>query len=411
MSTVTGFDDDFSKGINKNRWIGYNWQWGANNNGCIPEYIMLEQDDVVLWDGTKVGKKNVCALWGHGDLVSSTPIRPALPGVNQNGSRNVPVSRVGSCMVTKDSFSSGRYEVDCRIWNPWNGRTVQQGKAPSGTVFSAWTFHYESHNAKSGDSGGTQINPNDLQYQPSKKQGSAGGYYSTVNSEIDAPEIGVSGAYGEANFNTWLSEIEYDIKVGAFPNALLDGRYHRFAWEWRNKSQVLTGVTDNQVAMANGYHRIAVAGVFPQYQSLPLVKKSDGKWYVLLGQDCKFYADGVLIRSTTLVSPVSARLVIGNWFASWAGAANWEFCKFTIHRVMITPYNMDGDVYLQRETSVSPSVIIPGSVDLPLQVSETANKENENADANVDAKVLVCSDEFAEEYRRFRESFSKSGRR
>jgi hypothetical protein len=230
-------------------------------------------------------------------------------------------------------------------------------------VFSAWTFHYETHRAKAGDSAGNQLNPADLQYQPALKQGSAGAYYSVVNSEIDAPEYGIAGNYNEANYNTWLTEMKYDIKSLRNVRPILDGRYHRYSFRWANQAVPLPGLKSTQVTMANGYLRINAAGVFPAYQGYAVVRNADGTYSAIVGKSVSFYMDGQLLRTTSLCSAVPARFVIGNWFANWAGAANWEYCKFTIARVAITPSNSN-DLYLQKELSPAPLARIPGSIQL-----------------------------------------------
>lgn len=356
-----GFDDDFSRGINSNMWGCYAFQWGAGNNGCVPEYVRLQQDRVVMWDGTDKGTKNVVALWGHGDKITSTPIIPAVAGITQGGARNRPVTRVGSCMVSREYYGVGTYEVDAKVWWPTTGTTAVQGP-PAGTVFSAWTFHYEEHRAAPGDTYGTRINPNDLLYQPQYKQGAAGAYYSTMNSEIDAPEMGVSGRYNSANFNTWITETKYDIKELPFPTSIVDGRYHRFSWAWRNKAVPLPNLRDDQVGMAAGYYRIKVDGVYPEYVGFALQKRSDGKYYAIVGEAVDFYVDGKFIRtSTTNICPAQARIIIGNWFASWAGPANWEFCRFTIARVGFTPPTANDVVVKQNMNGIA---TIPGSTPL-----------------------------------------------
>jgi hypothetical protein len=364
--------DTFANGVRDEIWGAYHTGWGNGNNGVVKEYILPEQDEVILWNGTSIGKRNVVALYGHGERTSSSPLIPVVAGVNRAGSRNLPVTRVGSCMVTRASYGSGRYEFDVKIWPVFNGKNVVPGP-PSGTVFSAWTFGYEEHRARPGDVSGQQLNPADLQYQPRFKQGGPGAYYCTMNSEIDGPECGVAGGWTalddsgkprcKGNFNTWMTEEHYDVLECHFPN-VLDGRYHRYAFTWENQSIPLPDLKPTQVTKQNGYLRINTLGVYPQYQGFAIVETEPNKFSAVVGKEVKFYVDGEFIRSTTLVNAVPAQLVIGNWFASWAGPANWEFCKFTVSRVAIYPKN-ENDLYLQVQSDGSYLPSIPGSVKAP----------------------------------------------
>jgi hypothetical protein len=307
-----------------------------------------------MWNGQYIGRRAVAAVYGHGDLVSANSIMPPVTGPGRG------VTRVGACLVSKDYFASGTYEVDVKFWPPWVGTAPRPSSvAPSGSVFCVWTFAWQKHDAASGDTTGDRLNPADLQYQPSKKQGTPGGHYSTVNSEIDAPEFGSQGSFTNAKFNTWQTETVSDVKSLKVPVNVMDGRYHRFSFVWETEAILLPNLKDSQVTLQNGNYRINVLGVYPEYQGAAIAKGTDGKYYAKVGKKVSFFVDGNLVRESSICSPVAARLVIGCWFPTWAGPAAWDFCKFTVARVSVSPSNSPGDVYNERETVVTPTAPVP----------------------------------------------------
>lgn len=103
-----GFYDDFSHGIDPNRWILVNKQWGGNNGGVIAENIhWVPQSDHHL------------ELIGHGNNYQGS-----IRGIN--GSK----IRVGAAIATRGYYASGIFSV-CAKTSP-----------ELGAVNALWLFHY-----------------------------------------------------------------------------------------------------------------------------------------------------------------------------------------------------------------------------------------------------------------------------
>eukprot|EP00762_Andalucia_godoyi_P007315 ANDGO_01514.mRNA.1 hypothetical protein len=349
-----GFVDDFSSGISTSRWRCYEKVWGKGNNGCVMEYLDMDTQKVVMYDGTDLGNKNCVVIWSHGEQFSSSSAKKAVPGVRRVSggfARDAPASRVGSCLVSADSFCSGEYKVDLKFESPTLGSQVVPG-APRGMLFSVWTFHYEEHRAGSNPA---ILNQSDLQYSPADL--TTGTNYSTVNSEIDAPEIGAQGSWTKGLFNCYVSERRADYKTANLPSNLLDGRFHRLSFKWETELAALDGLKDSQVKSVNGYARLAVDNLFTAYQGMALIKKADGRWYAMKGKSVTFYLDNVLISKSTFCSAVAARLVIGTWFPDWAGTAPWEWARVWCSRVEYIPAKNEGDVWFQKETYPTDGIV------------------------------------------------------
>lgn len=365
MSSPDGFEELFADGLSPDRWSLYEFQWGpeGSNNGCVPEYVELARDTCILFDGTHLGEKNVVELWGHGEQTSSSPVHAVLPGVRRvlGGPvlRDAGSGRVGCCLATRDEYASCEVEADVRFWSPWSGQTQLPG-APAGAVFAMWTFHYEEHYSSS--SGGSPAEGLlDLQFQQACAQGSEStGLYSTVNSEIDCPEIGKNGDYSSALFNSYVTETKSDLASISLADVnLLDGAYHRFGFRWETQCVPLRGVSDADVECFNGHHRLRLVPRDPclaPFYGLALRRGEQGGWFACCGRRVQFSVDGRLVRESRSCSAVAARLILGIWFPQWAGPCAFEFCKVSVARVCIRPLMCDGDVFGQRETYLPPLV-------------------------------------------------------
>lgn len=333
-----GFTDDFSEGLSPDRWFLLRKHWGKGNNGVVPELVKIEKDIV---NGQE---KNVVVLYGHGDHYKGD-----IKGVQKVKSTTNPYipsesgTRVGSCLITKDYFASGTYEVVMKIEN---------NPSPSGMCTSIWAFHYEEHFAAKTDKSGTQLNPDDPQYQPRFKEGnSEDGYYSTVNSEIDTPELGHGGDYTVGWYNTYVSEVDAGAEYSKFnmPN-ILDGEYHKYTFKWETEL-VETDLTDSDVLPGSNYNYFYVANAASPHQGEPVTKKNDGKWYVHAGKCVTFLIDDKEVGANNKdISPVSARILIGVWFPNWSNPAPWEESTLKVSSVSFIPSNSDGDIYYQFES-------------------------------------------------------------
>jgi hypothetical protein len=225
-------------------------------------------------------------------------------------------------------------------------------KLPVGMSPAIWLFHYEEHYPDAMNQDGSQLNPHDPQYQPRFKEGNEQeGFYSTVNSEIDAPELGRGGDFNTGGYNTYVSEVENgaNLQQIMYHVNVADGHYHTYRVEWHTQL-VPTNLTDDQVQPQGAYY-YAIDSVSSPIQGFPVVKKADGKWYAHQGKSAIFYLDGHRVgKSVQKVSPVAARLTVGAWFPDWAGTPDWNDAKIYISDVTVVPYNEEGDVFFEPES-------------------------------------------------------------
>ena len=98
-SAKLSFSEDWSsRKIDPDKWYPLRKRWGQNNQGVVPENLSIATDTVA-------GKnQNVLVCRGHSDLYKD-PIK------GWHGRSD----RVGSTLVTKQFFASGRYEVVLKI--------------------------------------------------------------------------------------------------------------------------------------------------------------------------------------------------------------------------------------------------------------------------------------------------------
>ncbi|MGD9620215.1 MAG: family 16 glycosylhydrolase [Mycolicibacterium sp.] len=179
--------DDFSNGIDPDRWLIADKAWGGNNGGVVPA-------NVSVVDG-------IVRLAAHGDQYTGD--------VTGHGGRT---TRVGATIVTRDYYASGRYEVRARV-----PQTL-------GAASAFWSYHY-------------------IEYHPAQPE-----YWNEPNrirnSEIDwefptarddgTPNDPVSFDYARAN--TWGGKFGGEGgNVSLRPDIgelVADGEFHTYAYEW-----------------------------------------------------------------------------------------------------------------------------------------------------------------------------------
>lgn len=339
-SSYADFHEDWSQGISPKRWVLYRKVWGTNNNGVVPELVSIQKDTV---DGVQ---KNVVVLTCQGNLTNSTIM--GVKKVSGGYATGSSPQRVGAVLATTDYYASGTYDVKMKIGNPKSAPT----SPPTGMTPAIWFFHYEEHYPSPSDTTGSKINPLDPQFQPRYKEGASGSYYSTVNSEIDMPELGINSHYNTGGYTTYISEItdtHKDFNYSNFGINVMDGKYHTYRTVWHT-ALVPTALTDSQVIPRGAYYYAADSAT-SSIQGFPVIKKSDGVWYAYEGVSATFFVDGIQVGSiTTNVSPVAARLTIGGWFPTWAGVPNWDVANLYISDVTLTSSHDEGDVLYQPES-------------------------------------------------------------
>lgn len=350
-TSLSPFFEDWSQGVQPSRWYLYRKVFGTGNNGEVPELVSLETDEV---DGVV---KNVVVLTGQGNLTDSSIL--GIKRVNGQYLTGDSPQRVGAAITTVDYFASGTYEVRMKICSPNSAPEA----APVGLAPSIFTFHYEEHYPASNDRNGTQLNPADPQYQPRIRQGTRKtGFYSTVNSEIDCPELGKNGDFNNASYTCYTSEVlstNITANLANYGINLLDGEYHTYTTIW--STQLLpTALQDWQVKLHGNYY-YAYDSATSSIQGYAVVKV-DGVWHRYAGKEATFFIDGLEVGAITqTVSPISARLTILAWFPSWAGVPNWDETKIYISEVSIVPNPQPGDVLNEPESFPLDGLVSPPS--------------------------------------------------
>jgi len=179
--------DDFSTGLDPQKWLIADKAWGGDNGGVIPA-------NVEIIDG-------IVRLAAHGD--------DYVGDVTGHGGRT---TRVGATIVTRDYYASGRYEVRARV-----PQTL-------GAASAFWSYHY-------------------IEYHPSQPE-----YWTEPNrirnSEIDweFPTARDDGSQNDpvsfdyARANSWGGKFGGEGgNVSLRPDIgelVADGEFHTYAYEW-----------------------------------------------------------------------------------------------------------------------------------------------------------------------------------
>ncbi len=213
------FSDDFSNGLDASKWLIAKRQWGGSNanGGVIPQNVSISGDGVL-------------SLIGNGDLYAG-PLR----GINKNGSLRPDGKRTGACVVTKDYFASGRYEVRMKVLPHF------------GACSALWTFFYHE-TYPGGPSGPCQV----------------------VNHEIDIEQPGrPGGANSEFSFNmalcnTWEGENtgEYTTNYVDFGCPQNDGQWHTYRFDWHTNPKKVDFYVDGTLKNTCTTNVPTIAGRF-----------------------------------------------------------------------------------------------------------------------------------------------------
>ena len=164
------FFDDFSTGISSSKWAIGNQVWGVGNSGVTPSNVKLTKDNVVV-------------LQGNGDLYTGSLGK-----------------RSGSCLITREAFGPGRYEVRMKAFPRFGATTAM------------WTFYYANAGA--------------------------------INAEIDI-ELNVNDNMRQAWFTNWLSETNYRSKSMLTTTLHNDGEWHTYRFDWYTSPAKIEWYIDN----------------------------------------------------------------------------------------------------------------------------------------------------------------------
>lgn len=294
LKTEPLFDDFDGETLNAKRWLVARTQWGGKdrNGGVVPDNLYLE--------GGKLLVK------GHGDRYTG-PVK----GVQRVGGKVTSIThgrRTGACLVTRECYASGRYEVRMKV------------PKEVGVCTGLWTFNYR------------RVDPNHPEYIANDGKGKS--YIS--NHEIDIELPGRPGTktvdigYDWALLNTWVGERGMDMTAcpTKLPFEVNDGKFHTWRFDWH------TG-------------------------------DPEGKGGKVVEPRVDFYLDGQLLGTITTTVPVDAgQFWMGLWFPNqWAGEPDFGIETLEIDWVRITPFHEAGDRY--AGSRAGPSQLLLGPEDWP----------------------------------------------
>ncbi len=268
------FDDFEGETLDARKWLIARTQWGGKNanGGVVPDNIHLKPGRLIIE--------------GLGDKYIG-PVR----GVRRIGGKISPIGdgrRTGACLVTRDCYASGRYEVRMKV--PQN----------LGVCTALWTFNYN------------EVDKDHEEYIANKGQGPI--YISNHEIDIELPGRPNSTianiGYDWVLLNTWVGERDRDMTFGPtrLPFKVNDGEFHTWRFDWH------TG-------------------------------DPEGKTGKVIEPRVDFYLDGQLLRTTKTTIPIDAgHFWIGLWFPkNWAGTPDFNVETLEVDWVRITPFQEPGD--------------------------------------------------------------------
>jgi hypothetical protein len=280
-----GFYDDFSQGIDSNRWIVVNKQWGGNNGGVIGENVhwVMKPDHYL-------------ELVGHGNLYHG-PVR----GINGHK------LRVGAAIATRNYYASGIFSV-CAKTPPELGATS-----------AFWLFHY------------TELTPQDPDYKSDEDP--------IRNSEIDWETPTDNGhnseiSYRYARTNAWGGQKPGDrhyftqtIDLAPYNNGIdpnKDHLYHKYEIIWHSGNNLPDGTREPGSVTWLFAHDCNAPGI--------VVNRLNG---ISNGNDDVPYRAARFWLGIWF--PVDPKLYRGE-YTGWAGTPDFDVTSLDIKWVSITPF-------------------------------------------------------------------------
>ena len=283
--TPQGFVDHFDSGINPERWIVINKQWGGDNGGVSSQNIhWVNAPDHPL------------ELWAQGDLYQGPP----------KGAKGQTI-RVGSALATREYYASGEYAVCAKL------------PPDIGVASAFWLFHY------------LELSPDDPDFISGKSP--------IRNSEIDwelptHPDINTPISYRYAKTNAWggkkPGEDDYFtaiVDLAPFnqgKDPAQDEHYHLYEIRWRSGNTL-----PNRKVQPGSIEWLFASDC---NQPAQLVKHLSGKTGTK--DDIPYRAARFWIG---LWFPVS-KTPYENKYTGWAGTPHFKETQLLIRWVRIAPY-------------------------------------------------------------------------
>lgn len=305
-------------------WYSPRTKWGGGNHGVSPDNVRFERDAVFG------KKKNVLVCQAHGDLYDGEV-------VGYGGNK----TRVGSVIISKEFFASGRFEVVMKIGGKVRAsQGPEDPMRPSGAIPAVWTYAYRF--VKVDEALMDQFVPDVPLYNPFQKAYDGG--FNEYWSELDFPEFGKEGQFDTALYNTFLNQKHdsktYDVRP------MIDGDYHVLTTEWRTELRLMKEIKDAHVRESEGVYWIQDSSIpFETYWGSPLKKLGPDSYALYTGQRADHYLDGKKVaENRTYVPCMAAQLTLGVWLPHWAGPARWKSATVSFASVHVWQFYDEGDV-------------------------------------------------------------------
>lgn len=311
-----GFIEHWKHGIIPERWTAMNKQWGADNNGVIPENVYV--------------KDHLLVLRGLGDNYEG-PLKGVLKveGGNEEYETAENGKRTGGVLRSNEFFGSGRYEVTLKMGD-------EENPNPKGMCVALWLFAYSEH--ESGEDP-KSANPADLLYQVKYRDEDG---ISISNQEIDFPELGKDNDLNRALFSAYLTPTKKGYTTKEVMLEVNDGEFHTYAVEWRTTLFPLYDVTDRDVTEQEG--KLFITNPKNTYQGRPVHKNGTDDYSLYTGKSVVFFVDDKEVaRINKFIPFIPMQLHLGVWFPEWAGPAPWEEGRVYVSKVRAIPYRDPGD--------------------------------------------------------------------
>ena len=203
LDTANMIYDDFSNGLNTNRWVVSKKAWGNSsvsyNSGVIPENVFYNSiDKTIIF-------RSLGDFYKDNDVNYDLHNRYGYAHDGSTGGGRVyskDGTRTGGCIKTRDEFGPGRYEARFKA-------------APvEGICTAFWTFDYGSH-------GETDYNEMDFELP-------------TYISDSNKDDL----AFNRIICTTYYSEEKYKSQRVTNPVYLNDNEFHTYCLEWYYSNNV-----------------------------------------------------------------------------------------------------------------------------------------------------------------------------
>jgi hypothetical protein len=317
-------DEDWSQGINPEKWYVMRRHWGNGHHGVVPENVRMGQEH-----GENGVARNILVCEAHGDQYDG-PVK----GFRNRG------NRVGGVIVSKAFFASGRFEVTMRV----GGTEKLDGgpddpARPIGTIPAIWVYAGWSTRVKP-ELADSYVAENPM-YQPYLQEWGRGNAF--YWSELDFPELGKKGDFDHGLYNTFLAKQTDSI---TYPVNVADGRFHTYTTEWRTTLIAMKDLRDDQVAEHGQFWWVRDLKVpFGSYWGNPLKRRGPDQYATCQGLIARHWIDGKFIGENTKFVPcIAAQLSLGVWLPDWAGPAPWKVSRVGFGRIRVWQYGDEGDV-------------------------------------------------------------------